>query len=231
MTETILITGANRGIGLELARCFARSDWQVLACCRQPEAAAALAALEREYPQLVMLPLDVTDAGQISALARELGGRPIDILLNNAGIWGPKDQGFGELDEAWWMETLRVNTVAPLKICEALVENVVASHRKLMASMGSQLGCLGENSSGDWYIYRSSKAALHMAMRSLAVDLAPRGVTSVMLHPGWVRTRMGGETAPLQPQESAAGLHQVLLERTHADSGKLFNYRGELLAW
>lgn len=231
MTETILITGANRGIGLELAHCFSRMEWQVFACCRQPESATALTALEQDYPQLVTLPLDVSDAGQIAALARQLEQHPIDILFHNAGIFGPGKQGFGEVDEAWWLETFRINTVAPLKLTEALVDNLAASQRRIVAAMGSQLGSLADNSSGGLYIYRSSKAALHMVIRSLAADLAPRGITSVVFHPGWVKTRMGGENAQIEPAHSADGLSRKLCSLTPADNGKFFNWKGEDLPW
>lgn len=231
MVETILITGANRGIGLELVRCFCRMEWQVFACCRQPDDAPALAVLEQDYPQLVILQLDVGDSAQIAALGRQLAGRPIDILFHNAGMFGPQQQGFGDVDEAWWLEAFRVNTVAPLKLTEALVENVAASQRRVVAAMGTQLGSLADNSSGGLYIYRSSKAALHMVVRSLAADLAPRGITAVVYHPGWVRTRMGGDEAPLEPAQSAAALARRLCELTPADAGKFFSWQGHEIPW
>ncbi|PLX81484.1 MAG: short-chain dehydrogenase [Desulfuromonas sp.] len=231
MTETILITGANRGIGLELAHCFSRMEWQVFACCRQPESAAALVALERDYPQLVTLPLDVSAADQITALVQQLKQHPIDILFHNAGIFGPKNQAFGEVDEAWWLETFRINTIAPLKLTEALVENVAASQRRIVAAMGSQLGSLADNTSGGSYIYRSSKAALHMVVRSLAADLAPRGITSVVFHPGWVKTRMGGAGAQTEAAHSADALSRLLCQLAPADNGKFFSWKGHEIPW
>lgn len=231
MAETILITGANRGIGLELVKAFTRNGWQVLACCRDPEAAVELQQLAAGESKLEILKLDVTDAGQVHELAESLVGRSIDILFNNAGIFGPPDQDFGALDEAWWLETLRVNVIAPTKLIEALVDNVAASGRRIVATMGSMLGSLEDNSSGGMYIYRTSKAAVHMVMRGLAADLRPRGITSVVFHPGWVRTRMGGAQAPLEPFESAEGLTRVLLELTPQQSGLLLTFEGKVLPW
>jgi len=231
MAETILITGANRGIGLALSQNFVSAGWQVFACCRTPEAAMELQHLSQQHPAVKIHPLEVSDPEQLHELAEDLKGVPIDILFNNAGIWGPPDQDFGALDEAWWLETLRVNVIAPMKIIEALVENVAASQRRIVATMGSKLGCLADNTSGGMYIHRTSKAAAHMVMRGLACDLLDRGIVSVAIHPGWVRTRMNGPLAPLEPFESAEGIARVLLGLTLADSGKLLTFEGKELAW
>ena len=231
MTESILITGANRGIGLALTESFVSASWQVFACCRVPEAAIELQQLAQQHPAVKVLPLDVTDPEQLHELAEHLKGVPIDILFNNAGIWGPPDQDFGVLDEAWWLETLRVNVIAPMKVVEALVDNVAASQKRIIATMGCMLGCLENNKSGGIYIYRTSKVAAHMIMRGLAADLRPHGIISVALHPGWVRTRMNGPMAPLEPFESAAGLSRVLLGLTLEQSGRLLTFEGRELAW
>lgn len=231
MAESILITGANRGIGLALTESFVSAGWQVFACCRAPEAAIELQQLSQQHPALKIIQLEVTDPEQLHELAEQLKGVPIDILFNNAGTWGPPDQDFGVLDEAWWLETLRVNVIAPMKVIEALVENVAASQRRIVATMGSMLGCLEDNNSGGIYIYRTSKTAVHMVMRGLAADLKPRRIISVALHPGWVRTRMNGPMAPLEPFESATGLFQVLLGLTPEQSGKLLTFEGRELAW
>jgi len=228
---TLLITGSNRGIGLELTKEFARRHWQVLACCRCPETADDLQALTATSGQVSVHRLEMTDLDQIHALAGRLKGTPIDILFNNAGIYGPAQQGFGETDEAAWLETLRINSIAPLHMAEAFVEHVAASERRIIATMGSVMGSITENDSGGHYAYRTSKAAVHMVMKGLAVDLAPRGIIAVALHPGWVRTRMGGSSAPVAPTESAAGLAEVLTGLDRAQSGRLINYQGEVLAW
>ncbi len=232
MAETILITGANRGIGLELARQFTNDGWGVIACCRRPEEADELTALEKENAgKLTVHRLDVTDAGQIQELARSLKGRAIDILLNNAGVGGGRQQSFGETDEETWMNVFRVNVFGPMKVTEALAENVASGDRKIIATIGSIMGSLSDNTSGGFYIYRSSKAAVHMVVRSMALDLKSRGITSVVLHPGWVKTDMGGPGADITVEESAKGLKQVLLGVGPKDNGRFFDYRGQERPW
>jgi len=228
---SILVTGANRGLGLELTRSFAAKGWRVFACCRTPEKADALNAMAAEREALTVHRLDVTDGGAIAALAHSLSKETIDILFNNAGIRGPEKQEFGETDVEGWLETFRVNTIAPMKMAEAFVGHVAASGRRVIATMGSVMGSIAENSSGGLYAYRTSKAAVHMVMKGLSADLAERGIVSVVFHPGWVRTRMGGEEAPLSPPESAAGLTKVLLGRSPAANSRFFDYLGEERPW
>ena len=228
---TLLITGANRGIGLELTKEFTRRRWEVHACCRSPEDAGELQALAAAAELVTLHRLEVTDRDQILELAGRLKGTPLDILLNNAGSYGPAQQGFGASDAAAWLETFRVNSIAPLCMAEAFVEHVAASERRVIATVGSVMGSIAENDSGGHYAYRTSKAAAHMVMKGLAVDLAPRGIVTVALHPGWVRTRMGGSTAPVTPEASAAGLAEVLLGLGREQSGRLIDYQGNLLPW
>lgn len=230
MSKSILITGANRGIGLELARRFAAEGWQVEACCRNPAQADELQALARDS-EVQVHRLDVTDAGQVRELAAALEGRPLDILLNNAGLFGPKQQGFGQTDAVQWLEVFHVNVVALQKLAEALVENLSGSTHRLIANMGSQLGSIGDNSSGGMYLYRTAKAAVSMLTRCQACDLRERGIAAVVLHPGWVRTRMGGDQAPVAPAESAQGLYDVLTRLTLEDSGRFLTFAGEELPW
>lgn len=228
---TLLITGANRGLGFELTREFARRHWRVLACCRSPEEAGELQALAAVAETVAIHRLEVGDNSQVRDLAGRLDGTPIDILFNNAGIFGPEHQGFGETDEAGWIEAFRINCIAPLHLAEAFVEHVAASERRVIATMGSVMGSITENNDGNHYAYRSSKAAAHMVMKGLAVDLAPRGIVAVVLHPGWVQTRMGGSAAPLRPEESAAGMTEVLLGLRREQSGRLIDYRGQVHPW
>ena len=228
---SILITGSNRGIGLELTKAFAAQSWRVFATCRKPSEAEALQELSASHPLLSVHALDVCDAEQMRRLAAEIKDLPLDILFNNAGIFGPAEQGFGDSDAAGWLTTLQVNTIAPLLLAELLVDNVARSNRKIIASMGSMMGSLADNTSGGYYPYRTSKAGVHMVMRGLAVDLAPRDIISVVFHPGWVQTRMGGAQAPLSPAESAAGIQQVLLELGPEQSGCFLDYQGNERAW
>jgi NAD(P)-dependent dehydrogenase (short-subunit alcohol dehydrogenase family) len=232
MKDTILITGANRGIGLALARVFVGQGWEVIACCRRPAEAQDLQAVEAvSGGGLTIRQLDVTKDEEIGSLAASLAGKGVDILFNNAGILGPEEQDFGKLDEEEWLAVFRVNTIAPYKLALALLDNVVLSHRRVIATIGSAMGSIGENSSGGYYIYRTAKAAVHMIMKNLSIDLAPRGVTAVALHPGWVRTRLGGPQAPVSPEESAAGLFALLTTLTPAKNGTLLDYQGREMAW
>ena len=224
---TVLITGANRGIGLEFARTFAADGWSVHACCRQPDKAAELKAVAGD---LAVHRLDVTDGLQVAGLARELANRPIDLLLNNAGIYGPRT-GFGETDYQAWEPVFRVNTMAPLRMAENFVEQVARSERRLIVNISSRMGSIGENTSGGGYIYRSTKAALNMVVKSLSVDLAGRGIAVVAFHPGWVQTDMGGPAAAITAVESVAGMRAVIERLGLADNGKFFNYDGTEISW
>ena len=225
--SSVLITGSNRGIGLALARAYAADGWRVIAACRAPDDARELQALAGDVS---LHRLDVTDQDQIAALAADVTS-PIDILINNAGIYGPRRPAFGELDAVAWAEVLHVNAIAPIKVAEAFVEHVADSERKTMAFLSSRMGSIGENSSGGTMIYRSSKAALNAAVKSLAIDLAPRGIKAIVLHPGWVKTDMGGAGAPITPEESVAGLRRVIDGVTARVSGRFWSTEGAEISW
>ena len=231
MTETILITGANRGLGLEFTRQYAYLGWQVVACCRDPDNAVELAQLAGSTDLVQMHELDVTQPEQVKRLATELRGRPLEILLNNAGTYGQADATFGRTDPQRWLEAFAVNTIGPLKMAEALLDNVLAGRRKLIASMSSKMGSIADNSSGGSYVYRSAKTALNMTMRSASIDLHPRGVTVVLLHPGWVLTDMGGPNAEITVEESVRNLRRILENLTLADSGGFFDIDGSTIPW
>lgn len=231
MSETILITGANRGIGLELVRQYAADGWHVIACCRHPESADALRALNDQYNLVGIHSLDVTDARQIQGLAGILKGQAIDILFNNAGIYGPSDAVFGNTDEAQWLDCFRVNTIAPMKMMEAFVDHVAASQRKIIATMSSKMGSMEDNGSGGSYIYRSSKAAVNAVMKSASIDLQPRGIRVAILHPGWVLTDMGGPNAEISVTESVKNLRSILDDLTPETSGSFFDIDGSIISW
>jgi NAD(P)-dependent dehydrogenase (short-subunit alcohol dehydrogenase family) len=229
---SVLITGANRGLGLELSRQYAADGWRVFACCRDPEGAGPLHDVAGDAPGAVSVhPLDVTDHRRVDALARELHDQPLDLLLNNAGVYGPRKMVLGQLDYRAWEQVLAVNVLAPVKMAEAFFKHVAASQRKVIACLSSALGSVGGNTSGRHYLYRTSKAALNAAVKSLAIDLRPLGVTAVALHPGWVRTDMGGEDADLAPADSARAVRQVIDRLNLDDSGKFLSYDGSLIPW
>jgi NAD(P)-dependent dehydrogenase (short-subunit alcohol dehydrogenase family) len=173
----------------------------------------------------------VADHGQIDALANELRDKPIDLLLNNAGIYEPHQTQLGKIDYAAWANVLAVNVLAPTRMVECFVDNVARSNRKQIACLSSQMGSIAGNLSGAHYLYRSSKAALNMVVKSLSIDLRDRGVTVVTLDPGWVRTDMGGPEAELEPAESIRGMIRVLEGLSIADSGKYLSYNGAELPW
>ena len=231
ITETILITGSNRGIGLELVHQYAAQGWQVLACCRHPDQATALNRLGEQFPDITIYALDVAQQDQVQKLAAHLQGCPIDILFNNAGIYGPYDAVFGNTDEARWLDCLHTNVIAPMKMMEAFVTQVAASKHKLIAAMSSKMGSMADNGSGGSYIYRSSKAALNAVMKSAAIDLAPRGVKVAILHPGWVQTDMGGPNAEITVAESVGRMREILGKITADNSGTFFDIDGSTIPW
>ena len=226
-----LITGANRGLGLEFARQYLGDGWQVYAACRDPASASELHRLAENNDKLRILAMDVTDPASIHAAATELDGQAIDLLLNNAGVIGPRGQAIGNIDYDAWAEVLAVNTMGPMRVSEGFVEHVARSDRKLIVTLTSGMGSIADNSSGGSIVYRSSKAAVNMVMRSLAIDLAPRGITCAVVNPGWVRTDMGGPNATLEPSESISALRRLIATLGPEQSGKFFNHTGREYPW
>jgi len=231
--QTILITGTNRGIGQEMARQYAADpDWRVFACCRDPGRSEALARLaSTSSGRLTVHKLDVASAQDVESLASTLVGQPLDLLVNNAGVAGAVGEGLAGLDEQAWLDVLRVNTIAPARIAAALLDHIARGRRKVIATISSRMGSISDDSSGGYYAYRSSKAAVNMVMKNLAVDLRGRGITVVALNPGWVRTDMGSQRAPLSPEESVSGLRKVLASVTLKDSGKFLSHDGTEVPW
>ena len=217
---TVLITGANRGLGLEYARQYLADGWKVIATCRNPAGASELANLQGD---IEIHALDVTDFGQVQALAKSLRKESIDLLLNNAGTYGPRPSKLGGIDYEVWEDVMRINAMAPLKVCEAFRDHVAGSEMKKIAIMTSKMGSMGDNESGASYIYRSSKAALNAVAKSLSVDLQGKGIAVAVLHPGWVRTDMGGPSGLIGAEESVTGLRRVIDNLTLETSGRFLN--------
>ena len=218
---TVFITGANRGIGLAFAQSYAASGWRVLAACRASANADELNAVKGD---IAVCALEVTDEAQLAALAKTLKNDSIDVLINNAGVGGDEST-------EGWLRTLHINSIAPIRIAQALLPMLARSERKLVVSISSGMGSIADNTSGGSYAYRSSKAALNAAMKSLSLDLAKRGVSVILLNPGWVKTDMGGAGGRLTAADSVAHMRKVIDSVGPAGSGRFFNHDGREYPW
>jgi NAD(P)-dependent dehydrogenase (short-subunit alcohol dehydrogenase family) len=228
---SILITGANRGLGLEFTRQYLAEGCAVLAACRKPAAAHALQRLQRESQDaLRLLEVDVADSASVQRAAALVPDLAIDILINGAGVMG--DGGtIGSIDYNAWMQVLNVNVLGPARMCEAFLEQVTRSDRRLIVTITSGMGSLADNTSGGYVPYRTSKAAVNMLMRSAALDLKSRRITCVVVNPGWVRTDMGGPNARLSPEESVGAMRRLFSKLGPKESGRFFNYDGREYPW
>ena len=221
---TVLITGAARGLGLDFVKQYAAKGWRVHACARD---AGPLKQVEGD---IQTHRLEVTDYKAVAALAETLAGEAIDVLLCNAGIAGREAAVLGSIDPVVWRQTFEVNTLAPLMMAEAFVEHVAGSQARKLIAVSSRLGSIALADSGR-YAYRASKAALNMEWKGLSVDLAAKGLVCVVLHPGWVQTDMGGQTATLTIDQSVPAMVKVIDGLKPADNGRFINYDGTELPW
>jgi NAD(P)-dependent dehydrogenase (short-subunit alcohol dehydrogenase family) len=222
---TVLVTGAARGIGLEFVRQYAAAGWSVIATVRKTEDGDALRALGGVRVEL----LDMRDFDTLERFGERLRGEPLDLLIANAGITSPGEMLTAE-EANRFLEVLAVNSVAPTVLASVLAPNVIAAKGKMIA-ITSQMGSIADNGSGGWLAYRASKAALNAAWKTLAVDMAREPVSIAMLHPGWVKTDMGGGGAPLAPAESVSAMRRVIEGLGQRDKGLFLNHRGESLPW
>jgi len=227
--ENILITGANRGIGLQLTKRFLGSGSNVFGTCRNPELATELAALG-ESASLTIHKLEVSDGESVGRLSDELRHQTIDVIINNAGIMGGDRQSIDDMDYSAWIEAFEVNTIAPFRLITALRSNLQQSKRPRAVTLSSQMGSLNRKSKGS-HAYRSSKAAVNKVMQVLSMELEADGIVVCPVHPGWVRTDMGGNTADISVEESGAGLFQLINSLTMEQSGRFWTWEGEEHAW
>jgi NAD(P)-dependent dehydrogenase (short-subunit alcohol dehydrogenase family) len=225
----VLVTGANRGLGLEFTKQYAADGWKVLACCREPQQASALQAIANTNNNVRIFDLDVANFAQIDALALQLKDERIDVLINNAGVYPPSSFGDTNYDE--WAKAFKVNSMAPLKMAEAFVQHVTRSQLKKIVTLTSKMGSIDDNTSGESYSYRASKTAVNMVMKSLSIDLKPYGISVVTLHPGWVQTDMGGHNALISAQTSVTGLRSVIEHMNTENSGRFIAFDGKEINW
>lgn len=226
----VLITGTNRGIGLEFVEQFLARGDSVFATCRNPSKADALQSLAAQNSNLKVLELDVSQAASMMAFPEQLQGAAIDIFVNNAGVYGSRD-GFGKLDAQVWADVFQVNSTAPVILTQVLADNLSRGGLKKLVYLTSKMGSIADNKGGGSYIYRSSKAALNAAIKSLAVDLSGEGFSFGLLHPGWVRTDMGGPNGLIDTRTSVTGLMDVIDNLNLENSGSFFNYDAAIIPW
>ena len=233
--NNVLITGANRGIGLQLVKHYCQtyqSQGQIYATFRDEH--QQLLECSKSYPNLTLIRLDVANVESIAKLQRSMTGISLNVLINNAGVYGDSSHQFGQTNQQHldtWHHTFAINTIAPLLITEALIKNLQFSESAKVAFITSKMGSIADNQSGGSYIYRSSKAALNAVIKSLSVDLQPLNISVAAIHPGWVRTRMGGPNGLIDVETSVNGISQVITELTPNNSGQFFNYDGQAIAW
>lgn len=230
--KTVLITGANRGIGLEHVARYAKAGATVFAGVRDATKADDLKRVaDQFYGRVMLFDYDAADNAAPAAAKAAVKGAPIDLLFANAGVYGDRNQQLGTIDASDFANTLAINTIAPLRLAEAMIEEVAASQRKVIAFQSSKMGSNADSRSGGSYVYRASKAALNKIASTLAEDMKPCGITVVTLHPGWVRTDMGGSGADISVAECVDGQQTLFEDLTLAKSGGFYNFDGSTIAW
>lgn len=228
-SQTILITGANRGIGLEYVRQYAQEGHTVYATVRDVASADELQSLAARHAQIHVLSLDVADIAAIRALATQLSEVTIDILISNAGIY-PQSR-LGTTAPQAWLHAFQVNTLTTYYLAEAFLTHLKRATPGKLIAMTSKMGSITDNGSGGEYIYRSTKTALNMVVKSLSLDLQPFNIAVALLHPGWVRTDMGGPNGLITAETSVAGLRKVIDDLSVAQSGEFIAYDGKPVPW
>ena len=239
--SSVLITGANRGLGLEFTRQYLKDGWDVYAFCRQPNEAAELGVIvSQSNGKLHLRPMDIDNEKEIEAAAKELKNLPLDLLINNAGIADGYGRGIYEMKEdpdiqiynfVFWEEMMRINTLAPAKIIGAFLENIRAGKQKKIANLSSGLGSIANLSLAGKYGYCASKAGLNMVSKGLSEWLKSENIIVISLSPGWTKTDMGGPEATNSAEESVSGMRHVISGLTLEETGRFWNFDGEELPW
>jgi NAD(P)-dependent dehydrogenase (short-subunit alcohol dehydrogenase family) len=228
--QTAVITGANRGIGLALCKEFIGKGWHVIATCRNPDKATALQELQHPGSMDIQA-LEVTSPADVARMGKILSGRPVDVLVNNAGIMGGDHQGLIDMDFDAWEQTMNINVLAPFRISTMLLPNLRLSDRPRIVTISSQMGAFGKVMGYGQYAYRSSKAAVSKVMQVMALELQDEGIVVCPVHPGWVQTDMGGPSATITPQQSAQGLYTLIDGLNMQKSGRFWSWDGTEHVW
>ena len=225
---TVLITGANRGLGLEFAKQYAADKYEIIACTRKINKKDDLHELQANFKNISIYKLDVANFSSIDQLAKSLK-IPIDILINNAGIY--PDSSIDDVDYKAWLNAFKINTLAAFKMTQAFLPHLKKGQLKKVASLTSKMGSIDDNSGGGEYLYRSSKTALNMVMKSLSIDLKPYNLALITLHPGWVRTDMGGPNGLIDADESVYGMKRQIDKLSIKTTGQFIAYDGKKIPW
>ena len=229
--ETILVTGANRGIGLELVKQYCNQNYQVIGTYRNENTSGEFISMSRNLNNLKVYSLDVSSDQSLKDFSSKLGDTPVDIFINNAGVFGPRDSSFNNVDERNWISVFQTNAIAPLLLTQLIIENLRNGSQKKLIYITSKMGSIDDNKSGGAYIYRSSKTALNSVVKSISLDLAKDGMKVALLHPGWVRTDMGGPNGLIDTTKSVSRMTEVIDRLSQSDSGCFFNYDGSKIPW
>lgn len=235
--QTWLVTGANRGIGLEFVRQLSAEGDSVIAAVRDPAQASQLHELAAQSPHISIEQLDLDDRNSIASLGERLADRPIDILLNNGGLYGgswdsdSQRQAHDQMDFTLWEQIMRVNVMAPFQLVQVLRRNLAENGGGLVVNMSSDLGSIANNAQGQSYAYRSSKAALNMVTKGLSVELAAQGIRVISMAPGWTQTDLGGAAAHWPVAESVANQRKVIASLDSNHTGLFIDLLGRAVPW
>ena len=228
---SILITGTNRGIGLEFVKHYLKNNEKVIATCRNRNSAKDLLELKNTTSNLSLLELDVSKPNSIDEFTSKIANQPIDTFINNAGVFGPRNIEFGNFNAKEWLDVFNINTIAPLLITQKILKNLRLGKNKKLVFISSKVGSIEDNTGGGMYIYRASKTALNQVIKSLSIDLKEENFIVVALHPGWVQTDMGGSNALIDTKTSVKGMTEAIDNLTSKNSGKFYNYDGSAIPW
>jgi NAD(P)-dependent dehydrogenase (short-subunit alcohol dehydrogenase family) len=228
---SILITGTNRGIGLEFVKHYLKNNEKVIATCRNKNSAKDLLELKNTTSNLSLVELDVSNPKSIDEFASKITDQPIDTFINNAGVFGPRNNEFENFNAKEWLDVFNINTIAPLLITQKILKNLRLGKNKKLVFISSKVGSIEENTGGGMYIYRSSKTALNQVIKSLSIDFKDENFIAVALHPGWVQTDMGGPNALINTKTSVKGMAEVIESLVPKNSGRFYNYDGSSIPW